>query len=607
MEKRYVSHVKRYYKRYVLIIFLLLVILAVGGWLFVRHYKPLLSERLKKEIYLASDSLYRVDYSGVHLNPFVGSFTLDSFHLIPDTVTYNRLKVEHRAPPNLLDVFIGSFQMRQMKLWSLISHKKVNIGVVKAENPIIGIDHIFDEKGQSPQTIRKALSNLITGPLHSIEIDHLGLHNITLHYNDHTRSKGGYLSLKNMELVFKDIAINSTTVEDTTRFLFASDAWFHLDESRFFTPDSLYEITTGGIGFSIVKQQGLVKDLKITPQITERAFDRLQTYRNNLFKISADSLLLSGLSIQDIQNKRWHITRAHLQHLSADIYLNSGLRIEPIEKPLPQEALRRAAADLMIDTLRLDDINFKYRELNPNSSRIGYVTFENTYGTISNITNDSTRISKNAHCRADLHTRFMGRGDLHAVFDFNLADPNCAFTYKGHLGYLNATLLNPASLPLGLVKIKSGRIHSLDYNFRADNSGAFGEVGLKFDRLGVSVLSKSAETGDLQKKGLVSLAANLLLLKDNNLYDSLAVQQSTVGYLRDPERSVFNLIWKSIFTGAKVMVGIDEHTENRINALKNTGERLKETIGRQKKDKDGNFLQRAKDFFRKKAGHRKAK
>ncbi len=601
MKKRYLSHVKRHYKRYVWLIIVLLLLLIVSGWLFVRHYKPLLSERLKKQVYFATDSLYRVTFSEVHLNPVLGQFTLDSFHLIPDTNTYNRLKQEHRAPSNLFDISVGEFQLRRMNLWSLVFNKKVKIGVVKAENPKVAIYHEENPEGSSKENIRQALFDLTAGPLNSIQIDHIGLHNISLLYRNKLKPEAGDVKLKNMELVFRDIRIDSSTLRDSTRFLFSKDIWFHLDESLFYTSDSLYKISTKGIGFSVMEEKMIIKDLKVTPRINEQEFDRLQQYRKNLFEFSTDSLLLEGLTLEELQEKKWYVKKITLLHSNADIYLNRGLAIKPVEKPLLRDALNNITANVLIDTLKLKNVTIKYREFNPNSGRIGYVTFNDIYGTIRNITNDSVQLQKNKFCKADLHALFMDHGKMHALFSFNLIDPDNLFSYNGHLDFLNATVLNPATRPLGLVKIKSGRIHSLDYNFNADNSGAYGSIALKYDRLSISVLSKN-ETGDLKKKGLISLAANLLLLKDNNLYDSLAIQQTKVAYQRDPYRSIFNLMWKSIFSGVKVIVGVDKKTEENIKSLKKTGERLKEGKDRDKKDKGGNFLKRAQQFLKEKLG-----
>lgn len=601
MKKKYLSHVKRHYKRYVWLIIALLLLLTISGWLFVRHYKPLLSERLKKQVYLATDSLYRVTFSEVHLNPVLGQFTLDSFHLIPDTNTYNRLKQEHRAPPNLFDVSVGEFQLRRMNLWSLVFNKKVKVGIVKAENPDVIIYHEQIPEGTSKENIRQALFDLTAGPLGSIQIDHIGLHNISLLYKNRLKPEAGDIELKNMELVFRDIRIDSSTLKDSTRFLFAKDIWFHLDRSLFYTADSLYKISTKGIGFSVMEEKMLIKDLKITPRLNEREFDQLQTYRKNLFAFSADSLLLEGLTLEELQKKKWYVEKISLLHSNADIYLNRGLAIKPVEKPLLRDALKKITTNILIDTLRLKNVNIKYREFNPNSGRIGYVTFNNIHGDIRNVTNDSIRLQKNKFCKADLNALFMNHGKLHALFSFDLTDPDNIFSYSGHLGFLSATVLNPATRPLGLVKIKSGRIHSLDYDFNADNSGAYGSIALKYDRLGISVLSKN-ETGDLKKKGLISLAANLLLLKDNNLHDSLAIQQTKVAHKRDPYRSIFNLMWKSIFSGVKVIVGVDKKTEENIKSLKKTGERLREGKDRDGKDKEGNFLKRAQQFLKEKLG-----
>ncbi len=596
MGKRKATHFRRYYKHYVLIILTLTLLLLGSAWMFVRHYKPILSARLKEQIYRASDSLYRVEFARVHLNPLLGSFTLDSFHLIPDTNTYNRLKIAHRAPPNLFDIFIGEFKLRHAHLFSLVTKKTVNIKVIKAENPSIIILHESHQGSENQESVKNTLFNLISGPLKAIQIGHIGLHNISIVFKEKNKSWPEGNALDHMDVVFQDIKIDSSTIRDLSRFLFAKDVWLHLRGSRLYTPDSLYEITTGGIGFSIIEGEGIVKDLKIKPRLSAYQFDKRLQYRKDRFDIAVDSILFSGFSLHDLRKRKWHIGVFQVLNLTGDIYLNAGVPVRPVVKPLPQQILRESKLDLLIDTLKIKNADLKYRELNPNSGKVGFVTFNHITGEILNITNDSVLIQKQPYCKADLHALFMDKGALHALFNFNLADLDNTFTFRGELGYMNATALNPATRPLGLVRIRSGRIHSLHYNLSADNSGAYGDVALQYDRLGISVLSKNKETGDLTRQGLISLAANMLVIKDNNMEDSLGIRQTEVHYKREPYRSVFNLMWKSIFSGVKPMVGVDKDTEEKIKSLKKGQDNIK---GGKNKNGKGNFLQKAGNFLKK--------
>src|SRR5699024_12063938 len=104
------------------------------------------------------------------------------------------------------------------------------------------------------------------------------------------------------------------------------------------------------------------------------------------------------------------------------------------------------------------------------------------------------------------------------------------------------------------------------------------------------VLSKSNRKGNLEKQGFISLAANLFVIKDANRSDSFA----QISYKRDPYRSVFNLMWKSIFTGVKPLIGIDKKTEQKIKSLKSTKK------GKEKAESDG-LLNKVKKFLKKTA------
>ena len=137
-------------------------------------------------------------------------------------------------------------------------------------------------------------------------------------------------------------------------------------------------------------------------------------------------------------------------------------------------------------------------------------------------------------------------------------DPACAFSYSGSLAPMKATVLNKATRYLGLLKIRSGNIHSLRFNFSANTTQSTGSVRLLYDELSISLLSVDEMSGRLKQKALASLMANLLVLRNNNITDTPSVQRASVTYPYDPEKSIFNYMWKSIFEGVKIVVGMDQ-------------------------------------------------
>lgn len=519
----------------------------------------------------------------------MGKFTLDSFYLIPDTGRYHRLERNRQAPTNLYTIFVEKLELQHIHLWSLIRRRHAHVNVIKIENPEIVVYHRSTVAEDGKESIKRALSKLISGSLKQINIGHVGLHNIQLKYKNGEDTALKSFQLGKMDLVFGDVKLDSSTLSDSSRFLFAKKAWFHLDQGQFFTEDSLYKFSIDGVDLSLNEGKLSVNELRVEPQMNKAAFERYFTFQKDIFRGIAKNIILKGFYPDNIQNNRWYLDTVNIGYFNLNIYLDRQLPLNRSVKPLLQKVIKETDYKVDVKKVAIQDGNLNYKEYNPKSKETGKVSFNNIQGYINHITNDPREIRKNPYCMAQLHSSFMDEGDLHAQFKFNLSDPGHAFIYKGTLYQLKAKTLNPATVPLGMIKVKSGRIHQLRYNFNGNDNGAQGDVDMKYDRLKISILAKDKKTNELKKKGLVSLAANLLVVKEGNVNDSLSKQSAHVNYQRDPERSVFSLMWKSLFQGVKEIVGIDQKKEEKLKAI----------LKNKKKKKDSSLKDKGKNVFKK--------
>ncbi|HLR38021.1 MAG TPA: hypothetical protein VK084_08240 [Chitinophagaceae bacterium] len=579
------THFKRYHKHYLLTVLSIIILIVIASWVVVRHYRPILSEKLKQQVYLASDSLYRVDYSAVHLKPIRGIFSLDSFRLIPNKVVYRKLKKAHRAPDQLFSLSVKKFELQHIHLWALLRKKEAQIEVIKVENPEISVYQLPDREDESvdKQTVREGIAQLISGSLKSIKIGHIGLHNIKFSYVDSSNHKLNDLDLRKMDLVFENVFIDSSTLEDSTRFLFSKRSWFYLKKLRFNIQDSLYTIDLNGIGVSINEGKLTIDSLAVHPRLSEENFAKQFIYRKDVFRGKMSRITINGFDIADISKRDYSFNKVKVSQFKLNIFLNRRPPLNPKRKPMLQEALAKIIRPIYVKKLALKNGFIKYSELNPNSGQVGNVVFNQIHGDIENITNDSVRIKKNPHLIADLQTRFMDAGDLNVHWDFNLRSPQHDFIYEGKLTNLKASALNPATKPLGLIRVKSGRIHALDFHFSANHRQSVGKVKMKYDRLKIAVLSHDEQKNELKKKGLASLAANLLLIRESNMPGAGVPQSTQVVFARKPQRSIFSYMWKSIFKGVKPLVGIDQKTEDKLKEmLAKWKEKKKDSLGKNK-------------------------
>ncbi len=137
---------------------------------------------------------------------------------------------------------------------------------------------------------------------------------------------------------------------------------------------------------------------------------------------------------------------------------------------------------------------------------------------------------------------------------------------------MDLQLVNPATMPFAMVKITSGTLKSLDFDFKADSRASKGKVTLLYNDLKVNILKADTENLVLKNKVLISLYANLFILKhDNPDKEGLIPRSFNVNYVRPKNSPFFKTIWKSLLIGLKPAVGYDDKTQKAVTARMEKG------------------------------------
>jgi hypothetical protein len=160
-------------------------------------------------------------------------------------------------------------------------------------------------------------------------------------------------------------------------------------------------------------------------------------------------------------------------------------------------------------------------------------------------------IAENKFFKLDAHAKLMGAGALHALFKFDLANVEKGnFSLDIEVGTMDGKLLNVATKTLGLFEIKNADINKITAHMDANNYGSNGTVSFFYKYLEIAVLKQDEEENNkLKKRGLMSFIANNFVIAQSNTGDDKNKDPKKVSYKRDPEKSFFNLIWKTLFTG----------------------------------------------------------
>ena len=189
------------------------------------------------------------------------------------------------------------------------------------------------------------------------------------------------------------------------------------------------------------------------------------------------------------------------------------------------------------------------------SDSSGVVNFVNSDLVISNITNVPQALQKNSQLKIRFSSKVLGAIPITGNFIFLMNNNEQGnFIVNGRVTEFDALKLNKVSVPMALIKVNSGKITSINFNVTGNNTKAAGDFTMTYENLKVDVLKRDKNTNVVKKRGLASLAANVIVKNSNP--DGRGLRKVKPSSERNIYKSFFNLVWKTVFDGMKRTVGI---------------------------------------------------
>ncbi|WP_316822177.1 hypothetical protein [Pedobacter gandavensis] len=562
---------------------LIFFLFLLGGTVIYLHakWKPVIAEKLKAGILEGSGGLYTLNFKDIHLQLFSGTASIDEMSLSPDTAVFNQLKLQGKAPIHLFQLKVKKLQVNHLGLVKAYFKKTIHINSIVLDQPSINMIHYKLKKKIKDSTNSKTVYQLLSKSLRSLDIDAIRIVNADFDYID-AASQQPLHRIKKLNLNIKDLLIDSLSQFDTTRFLYTKDISFEVNGYQ--AKDKMYFKKLDTITGSLVNRNVLLKGFKMIPRYPDLKFSRMHAYGKDRYNLDFDQISLRGVDFPGFLDEgTFHAKKISIGPAKLGIFLNRELPPPPNlnkGKNFPHLALRRLNLPVIVDTLKIDNIDLAYTEYNPISQQKGTIYFQNLQGQVLHVSNDSLTVLKNKYAIANLSALVMKKSRIDIKIDFNLTDPNGAFHYSGGVAAMDLTDLNVISKPLGLIEIESGKMQKVDFDIQANTHGSKGKVHFYYSDLKVKLLKEGEDGAPAKKKGLLSFLANKLLIVDANPLKGEAPRTGIVTFERSPAASFFNLLWKGVFVGMRETVGLGivpvKTPEKAMEVIKDKKEERKE-------------------------------
>jgi len=548
-----------------LVILLALIgIVLILSFIVNQYWSPILAKKVKSVVYTSSEGLYTIDFSDARFHILRGELDIYNITLKPDTAVYNQRLKNHLAPNNLVELHVKRLIISHMHPFMLYFQHKLDIGRIVLSQPELNVSYQQNYLKDTVVKDHRTLYQKISASLNSIHIGDIILGDVKLKYQDYSGNKLAISELKEMNLSATDLLIDSASQTDKSRVVFCRDIVAELNNYAGRSGNGLYKYKVKSLRLSTKTSRLDIQGLDLKPVRPDVFFKNSERDR---FDVHLDTLRIDHFDYQGYHKYRV-INASHMMLSSGSLNLSGNPKFThktDRERTYPNFGLKEIKADLNIDTIDGKRINVSYTEFNRKSDQTGTIVFNNTSGRVLNVTTNKEALAKNNICTLNLTSYFMNRGKLDVQFTFNLTDESLPFTYKGSIGPMDLTVLNPAVMTLGLIKVNSGKLAHFDFDIKADNSVSKGRVALLYNDLKVTVLKADTVHDKLKHMTIASLYANVMVLKHDNPDNPGEVARSFyVNYERPRDYPFFKNIWHTLLTGIKPCVGLNEKVQQDV-------------------------------------------
>lgn len=501
-----------------------------------------------KQAAFTVDSFFSYNHNRKELSVRDINFLGKQKQLLFDEISVNRFENDSSPGTRLLDA-------KTLKLSGVNSNEIVKNKDIKVDTILCKHIYLYELPLENLKTTKgnNSKNNDSTGfnNVYGINMQYLNFPMVT--FIPFAKSK---YTVGNIGVKLKDVKTDVIKNLELHPMDYTREAEVTLSSLSIKSKDEFYNFDFKNITINSLKKELNVGSFNIIPFASEKEFSSRFHFQKDWYNINLSGISLQNIDMNELLDKHLVASLLVINSVNAKIYRDLHKPLEKRSKvgKYVSQLLKKLNQPLNISKANINDASIVYRENEKVSDSIGVVSFLNTSMNITNITNMPSATQKNDRLNISFHTKVLGSIPLSGNFNFKLDSDEGGFYANGQITSFDATDLNKVSIPMGLIKINAGKINSIDFNFKGNNTSAKGNMVMKYDGLKVDVLKRDKDTKEIKKRGLATLAANLIV-KNNNPGDD-GLRKVNPQFDRDIYKSFFNLVWKMLFSGMKETVGI---------------------------------------------------
>lgn len=511
---------------------------------------------MKSRIKSGTEGLYTFDAEEVKTSLFGTSIIFINATLTADTTKHNELKAENKADRRLYDIKIPRLKIGGINLINFLRHKAFNIQLLEIDNLEIKVTDHPDVPVKDDPKIKFTLYALFAPGLSSVKIKSIEVNDGELVQIESPGDENILLHIEKINSKMHEVIIDSTNNEKGDKLFSAEDLELSTGNILTTFSNGMYNLTIDNLLFNSGNKRLTIAEIVLEPQAGKFEFAQKFGHEEDRINLFIDSINVYNLSVLELlQSYVLKADKAKIKKMNFHAFRDKRLKLSPDNKKLPQEIIRELDLPLKIDTLELFAERISYEEFPDIGDKEGNLYFTNINGSIINISNIPEDNSGTMKILASGHV--FGKSKLEARFSFDIFNENNNFSISGTLSETDPLLFNEMCVPVAGVEIKSGKINKMEFSAMANSTSSEGTMKLSYEDLKLIIRDRETE----KKKGLQTMLANLFVIKESNPQNG-EFREGEMRFERDKRKQITNFCWKTILSGMKSSIGMDEELSN---------------------------------------------
>ncbi len=307
----------------------------------------------------------------------------------------------------------------------------------------------------------------------------------------------------------------------------------------------LYGLTIANILFNTDTGIITIDSTLLIPNYKKYKFAHRAEGQSGRINISIPQVRMTGIDFKQLADTICLISKIEINSFDLYYFKDKRFALSLNNKPLPMVNFLKLPYSIRVDTIQIRNSHLVYEEFPKAGIESGSISFNNIQATLTNLNN---RIRKDEPIMANLQATalLMNSGRINANFQFPL-DGSLTYRAQGTISELPFSKLNPILKSIVDVRVESGYLNLLTFNFNYTDRVSKGLMQVDYEDLHVIILNKNKESTNSIKTLIVNV-----FVKGKIDQSQTKVQRSAVIDIeRDRTKSIFNVWSKSVLDGLK--------------------------------------------------------